>query len=345
MVRFGNYSFANLESLIHYFGINSLFLDSSVTLRNPVAPARLATPQRVRCKYPYTAAPDTDELTVQYGEVLIVHQEPEPDWIWAESVLTGDAGAVFVELVEPLPTDADPFLGFGWFNDQKDKTEMVSMLRHPRTRAGTFIVRPSESITVDPNVNCYTLLVRSKDSVEKLRIERNASGRLSLGGREFDSIKELFGRYQSQEIRPGATLRFPLQVQPPSPALPPPNRRFRRLSSSGPKTQKAGWIYFYNSKNLLNDMPHGNWKRYWARLEVDTGQGEPAISFLLYDSDKKTRPKQAIVIDPEVAVFVHCSNTLFSKDVVTIYQSPNKNTQSNPKNVPNVWVKHMDRMT
>ena len=84
-------------------------------------------------------------------------------------------------------------------------------------------------------------------------------------------------------------------------------------------------------------MPHGSWKRYWARLEVDTG--ESSISFLLYDNDKKTRPKVAIVIDPAVAVFVHCSNTLFSKDVVTIYQSPQPNA---PKNTPNVWVKHMD---
>ena len=109
-----------------------------------MAPLNLSIPNRVRCKYPYTAAPDTDELTVQFGEILIVHQEPEPEWIWAESVLTGLSGAVFVELVEPLPVESDPFIGHSWFNDQKDKNEVVDMLRHERTRSGTFIVRCKE---------------------------------------------------------------------------------------------------------------------------------------------------------------------------------------------------------
>ena len=73
LVRLGTFSFSNLESLIHHFAQFPIH-NSGVLLRNPVAPANLATPKRVRCKFPYTAAPDTDELTVQHGEILIVHQ-------------------------------------------------------------------------------------------------------------------------------------------------------------------------------------------------------------------------------------------------------------------------------
>ena len=65
--------------------------------------------------------------------------EPEPDWIWAESVLTGESGAVFAELVEPVAREADPFLGYSWFDNQKDKNDVVTMLTHTRTRPGTFI--------------------------------------------------------------------------------------------------------------------------------------------------------------------------------------------------------------
>ena len=89
--------------------------------------------------------------------------------------------------------------------------------------------------------------------------------------------------------------------------------RFRRLSSSGPKTQKAGWIYFYSSKNVLSEIPHGSWKKYWVRLDLDTAVADQTISFLIYDNDKKTRPRQALVIDPKTAVFARCSNTLFRK--------------------------------
>ena len=66
------------------------------------------------------------------------------------------------------------------------------------------------------------------------------------------------------------------------------------------------------------------------------------VNFLIYDNDKKSRPKQALVFDPELAVYVLCSNSLFSKDCLTIYQRP----ETNQKNIgPNVWVKHMGRVS
>ena len=76
LVRLGTFSFSNLESLIHHFGRVPIH-ESGILLRNPVAPTNLTTPKRVRCKFPYTAAPDTDELTLQHGEILIVHQGME----------------------------------------------------------------------------------------------------------------------------------------------------------------------------------------------------------------------------------------------------------------------------
>ena len=80
-------------------------------MQNPIYPSVLHVPKRVRCKFPYNADPETDELTVQFGEILVVHQESEPEWIWAESLLTGKHGAVFADLIEPLDQDSDPLLG------------------------------------------------------------------------------------------------------------------------------------------------------------------------------------------------------------------------------------------
>ena len=80
-------------------------------MRNPIYPSVLHVPKRVRCKFPYSADPETDELSVQFGEILVVHQESEPEWIWAESLLTGKHGAVFADLIEPLDEDSDPLLG------------------------------------------------------------------------------------------------------------------------------------------------------------------------------------------------------------------------------------------
>ena len=60
---------------------------------------------------------------VQFGEILIVHDQPEEDWIWAESVLTGNSGSVSIEMVEPVDPSEDPFLGYIWFNCDRAKVE------------------------------------------------------------------------------------------------------------------------------------------------------------------------------------------------------------------------------
>ena len=74
-------------------------------------------------------------------------------------------------------------------------------------RAGTFIIRPSESQTQDASdYHSYTLLIRSKNQIEKLRVERHQSGRLRFGNRMFDSVSDLFSRYKTAEIRPGTIL-------------------------------------------------------------------------------------------------------------------------------------------
>ena len=106
-----------------------------------------------------------------------------------------------------------------------------------------------------------------------------------FGNRDFDSPIDLFERYAQSEIRPGATLRFPLIIPPASPALPPPKIRLRRLSSSGPRTQKAGWLSVYTTKNAYSDIPNGQWKRYWARLDMD--RSKELLTLSLFESGKR----------------------------------------------------------
>ena len=174
------------------------------------------------------------------------------------------------------------------FNNERSKGEIVADLSSPKCKSGTFIIRPSESIPPGQEADTsrfYTLFVRSKTQIEKLRIERQQNGRLIFGNRDFDSPIDLFERYAQSEIRPGATLRFPLIIPPASPALPPPKIRLRRLSSSGPRTQKAGWLSVYTTKNAYSDIPNGQWKRYWARLDMD--RSKELLTLSLFESGKR----------------------------------------------------------
>ena len=64
LVLLGAQPFSSLESLVsHFTSKGQLFYDSALILNNPVAPSNYVAPNRVRCKLPYTGAPDTDELT------------------------------------------------------------------------------------------------------------------------------------------------------------------------------------------------------------------------------------------------------------------------------------------
>ena len=113
LVMLGSQPFSSLEAVIsHFSSTGQLFFTSNLNLTNPVPPSIASRPRRVRCKYPYTAAEDTDELSVKFDEILIVHDHPEPDWIWAESVATGYSGSVAVDIIEDISADADPFLGY-----------------------------------------------------------------------------------------------------------------------------------------------------------------------------------------------------------------------------------------
>jgi len=103
-------------------------------------------------------------------------------------------------------------------------------------RAGTFIVRPSEEKRLQAAHGCasskfYTLFLRGSKSIEKMLIERNASGRLVFGGRTFDSMNDLLQRYETREVREGSYLTFPLQIPTKSPLLP-DQKRDRKISSS-----------------------------------------------------------------------------------------------------------------
>ena len=101
------------------------------------------------------------------------------------------------------------FLSVKRFNNERSKGEIVADLSSPKCKSGTFIIRPSESIPISQSdylntSRFYTLFVRSKTQIEKLRIERQQNGRLLFGNRDFDSPMDLFDRYAQSEIRPGA---------------------------------------------------------------------------------------------------------------------------------------------
>ena len=115
LVMLGSTAYSSLEALVsHFSSKGNLFFDSNLMLCNPVPPSVPSQPKRVRCKFPYTAAPDTDELSVSFGEILIVHDHPEQDWVWAESIITKHSGSVAYDILEPVDPDEDPFLGYPW---------------------------------------------------------------------------------------------------------------------------------------------------------------------------------------------------------------------------------------
>ena len=79
----------------------------------------------------------------------------------------------------------------------------------------------------------------------------------------------------------------------------------------------------YSMKNAYTDVPNnGQWKKYWARLDSDRSKDALVLSF--FESDKRSRPKQAFVL--EHANYVRVSHSLFTKEaVLAVYQKSNEN--------------------
>jgi hypothetical protein len=149
---------------------------------------------------------------------------------------TGQSVEAIISSLKNLSEDFEALVGHPWFNDDRSKEEIVKILKGPKVRAGTFIVRPSEERRPQapgaPSTSkFYTLLLRGAKTIEKMLIERNASGRLVFGGRTFDSMNDLLQRYETREVREGSYLTFPLQIPTKSPLLP-DQRRDRKLSST-----------------------------------------------------------------------------------------------------------------
>ena len=55
-------------------------------------------------------------------------------------------------------------------------------------------------------------------------------------------------------------------------------------------------VQVYSLKNAYSDLPsNGTWKKYWARLDSDRSKDTLVLSF--FESDKRSRPKQAFTLD------------------------------------------------
>ena len=78
--------------------------------------------------------------------------------------------------------------------------------------------------------------------------------------------------------------------------------------------QKCGFLRVYSGKNPLTDLPHGSWKRFWARLDREKDQDQ--LTFLLFEHEKKSRPKVVHKLHHATSAFAKCGNSLFNKEVL-----------------------------
>ncbi|XP_023933304.1 ras GTPase-activating protein 1 [Lingula anatina] len=198
----GGRQFDSLSDLIGYYTKVSDLLKGE-RLKMPIPPPEpVDDKRRVIAILPYNKIPDTDELSFEKGDVFLVHNELGDGWIWVTSLRTKESGIVYQELVEDLNGSVDLVENNLWFHPSITKQEVSQKLG--QAGPGSFLVRPSEMSPGD-----FTLYFYVENQIQKFKISRKGS-QFALGGRYFESIRAIIGRYKKEQIVEGHTLGDPV---------------------------------------------------------------------------------------------------------------------------------------
>ncbi|XP_015759449.1 PREDICTED: ras GTPase-activating protein 1-like isoform X2 [Acropora digitifera] len=199
----GGRQFVSLNDLIGYYTIYSCLLKDE-HLCHPVPPPEpVGGKKRVLAKYTYNKAPETDELSFQQGDVFVVDNVIDSDWLWVTAQKNQEKGVVPAALVEDAKPDLDPCAGRPWFFSNISKQEAHDILFRDGV-IGSFLIRPSDKSPGD-----YSLSLRAPEGITRFLIKKQA-GQYSMGGRIFDSVDAVVGRYKHEHIIEGLSLKEPV---------------------------------------------------------------------------------------------------------------------------------------
>ncbi|XP_075251142.1 uncharacterized protein LOC142343249 isoform X2 [Convolutriloba macropyga] len=242
-VFIGGKRFQSLEHLVYFYSVKECIVPTEYLL-HPIAPKLPSMPQKRRmiAKYNYKKVPETDELSLQLGEILTVENDDSGSgWFWLKSEATRESGWVHDLLVSPYVACLEELKSKEYFAicDKDDCT------RYLKSGApGCFLVREgTRPSTSDPIT--LTLCVRTPENIQRFKIEvRNEMVPVSspsssettenpvgdedgcmdesfdsscsrlvdvyfMGGRRFTSVDQLISRYQSEEILDNLRLNNP----------------------------------------------------------------------------------------------------------------------------------------
>eukprot|EP00795_Rhopilema_esculentum_P006419 gene6419-11860_t len=200
----GGRKFSSLQALIGYYTtLGSLMKNEK--LEHPVPPPEpVHIAYRVRAKLPYDGTPDSDELSFQKGEVFVVENLIDSDWLWATSLKSETSGLVPKALTEVLDPSTDQYEGRPWF--QNVSKQEAQYLLETYGKVGSFVIRPSVGGAGD-----YSLSLRDPEGVARFLIKRQ--GKLyHFGGRSFPSMDAVIERYKKECLVEGLSLGEPLDL-------------------------------------------------------------------------------------------------------------------------------------
>ncbi|KAL9987198.1 hypothetical protein ACROYT_G001462 [Oculina patagonica] len=302
----GGRQFDSLNDLIGYYTSWSCLLKDE-HLMFPVPPSEpVVSKKRVLAKYTYNKAPDTEELSFFQGDVFVVDDVIDSDWLWVTAQKNKEKGLVPAALVEEAKSDLDPCAGKLWFFGNISRQEAQEILLRDGI-IGSFLIRPSDKSPGD-----YSLSLRAPEGITRFLIRKQGM-QYSMGGRMFDSVDAVVARYKHEHIVEGLSLREPVsraqewdlphRPMTPSRVLDQQNGSsflFNRFGAPGPAILNRSQPTF--KRGFLVKKGHRNkWKRMFFVLDGF----EQHLYF--FESEKRTKPKGMMDLSFSMVYEVHQS--------------------------------------
>ncbi|XP_026994157.2 ras GTPase-activating protein 1 isoform X1 [Tachysurus fulvidraco] len=294
----GGRRFSSLSDLIGYYSYVSCLLKGEKLL-SPVAPPEpVEDRRRVRAILPYTKVPDTDEISFLKGDMFIVHNEHEDGWMWVTNVRTEEKGLIVNDLVEEVGREEDPHEGKIWYHGKISKQEAYNLLM-TAGQVCSFLVRPSDSTPGD-----YSLFFRTNENIQRFKICPTPNNQYMMGGRYYNSVKDIIEHYRKEQIVEGYNLRDPVPNQQQEQVLCniiDENREIYKTIRR--KTKDAFYKNIVKKGYLLINKGKGKrWKNLYFILEGNDAQ------LIYFESEKRaTKPKGLIDLSVSSVYCVHDS--------------------------------------
>ncbi|XP_060740210.1 ras GTPase-activating protein 1 isoform X2 [Tachysurus vachellii] len=293
----GGRRFSSLSDLIGYYSYVSCLLKGEKLL-SPVAPPEpVEDRRRVRAILPYTKVPDTDEISFLKGDMFIVHNEHEDGWMWVTNVRTEEKGLIVNDLVEEVGREEDPHEGKIWYHGKISKQEAYNLLM--TGQVCSFLVRPSDSTPGD-----YSLFFRTNENIQRFKICPTPNNQYMMGGRYYNSVKDIIEHYRKEQIVEGYNLKDPVPNQQQEQVvcnIIDENREIYKTIRR--KTKDAFYKNIVKKGYLLINKGKGKrWKNLYFILEGNDAQ------LIYFESEKRaTKPKGLIDLSVSSVYCVHDS--------------------------------------